>query len=206
MARINVEQKALTDPRFHALAKLRELADRFHALGMMIQVWNECIERGTYTLPCYVVEAIFQHSSAPADLVTCELAEWASENTLRIRGTEGRTDYLSRLRAGNRERQRRKRERDSEKKRDVTRDNRDNVTPSRGAPAPAPAPDRGIPPTPLAAQSPADPAPTPHSRTHKTGPDRSRIMPLQRDYVRKGYEPREAYRLACADLGIEPAP
>ena len=98
MARINVEQKALSDPRFAALARLLKLGDTDRAIGRMVRVWNECIERHNYVLPCWVVEAIFDDSSAPAELVTVELAEWVTDDTLRIKGTEGRTDYLGELR------------------------------------------------------------------------------------------------------------
>ena len=99
MARINVEQKALSDPRFTALARLRKYDDPDLALAKMVRVWNECIERSSYSLPCWVVEAIFCDSDAPADLVTVELAEWESDDRLRIKGTEGRTEYLGDLRA-----------------------------------------------------------------------------------------------------------
>ena len=101
VARISVEQKALTDPRFAALGRLMKAPDGFsHDIGLarMIRVWNECAERETYILPAWAIESIFDSSAAPQDLVTVELAEWASEDTLRIRGTEGRTDYLGDLR------------------------------------------------------------------------------------------------------------
>jgi hypothetical protein len=123
LARISVEQKALSDPRFTALAAAESLTDRDHALGRMVRVWNECIERGAYALPPWIVCSIFGSQSSPASLVACDLAEWDGDN-LRIKGTKDRTEYLEKLRAANRQRQRAKRERDSTVSHAlVTRDN-----------------------------------------------------------------------------------
>ena len=99
MARINVEQKALSDPRFTALASLLHLEHPDTAIGRMVRVWNECIERSTYILPTWVIGAIFQDNDASRVLVDVELAEWVDDVTIRIKGTEGRTEYLGELRA-----------------------------------------------------------------------------------------------------------
>ena len=106
MARINVEQKALTDPRFAVLSRLAGMADSDHALGRMIRVWNECQERESFTLSDRLVSAIFGSDEAPNWLVLCELGsrnypqggKHVGEGLIRICGTAGRTDWLKRRR------------------------------------------------------------------------------------------------------------
>lgn len=110
MARINVDQQALTDARFARLAQLRGWADGDHALGKMLRVWSECIHRGP-ELEAWVID---HHLGAGAagDLLVCRLAELvrvagavagdpagalAGGTLLRIKGTAGRTDYINRL-------------------------------------------------------------------------------------------------------------
>lgn len=141
MARVSVEQRALSDPRFQALADFLNLADRYHALGKMIQVWNECIERESYTLPRFVLVSIFGSKDAARAVVKADLAEPDPEHRdrLRIKGTKDRVEYLATLRKSNRERKALQRSKNTES---VTRDM--SVTPhvSQGAltltPAPAP--------------------------------------------------------------------
>lgn len=102
MARINVEQKALTDARYAVLAKLLGLADADHALGKMIRIWNECQERETYVLPEAVICAIMQHESAASSLVIAELAQFKGKGSYRIRGTKGRIEWLANCRQNGR--------------------------------------------------------------------------------------------------------
>lgn len=98
MARINVDQKALTDPRFDLLARFLK-ASRHDALGRMIRVWNECQERESFTLPAALVGVIMGHRNGAKWVAESDLAEFVDENTLRIKGTEGRTDWLAAKRA-----------------------------------------------------------------------------------------------------------
>src|SRR5512139_695721 len=103
MARVNVETSALTDARFARLAEMRIWADADHARGKMLRIWNECVHRGP-TLPVWLIDHHLG-SGAAMNLVECELAELvnpagdvagvlAGETLVRIRGTEGRTDWL----------------------------------------------------------------------------------------------------------------
>lgn len=100
MARVGVEQKALTDPRFDLLGRAFGTT-RFDALGRMLLVWNECQERGSYHLPTSVVSALLAHDSGAELLVKCGLAEPKrskksdAEPHLRIKGTEGRIEWLA---------------------------------------------------------------------------------------------------------------
>ncbi len=97
MARVNVEQKALTDPRFCRLGMdLGASPEHAHAVGLftMVRVWNECIERGRYVLDGWVIQAIVGKTDG-ADLVaSCDLSVPLAGNRFRVRGTKGRVEYL----------------------------------------------------------------------------------------------------------------
>ena len=49
MARISVEQAALTDARFAVMAGILGVS-RHDALGRMVIVWNQCQESGSHVL------------------------------------------------------------------------------------------------------------------------------------------------------------
>jgi uncharacterized phage protein (TIGR02220 family) len=102
VARVNVDQHALTDARFSRLAELRGWADADHARGKMLRIWNETIHRGS-VLPVWLIEHHLGRDSAK-DLLECQLAQLvmlagesagvpAGDTLVRIRGTEGRTDW-----------------------------------------------------------------------------------------------------------------
>lgn len=84
------------------LARLMGSSDRDAALGRMIRVWMECIERETYWVPFFLVETIFDSADAPKWLVDSDLAEPIKDG-LRIKGTEGRIEYLALKRANARQ-------------------------------------------------------------------------------------------------------
>lgn len=100
MPRVNVEQKALTDPRFDLLGRFME-SNRHESLGRMILVWSECLERSSYTLPERLVGAILGNRDGAQWLVESGLAEWQTkpakktEGVVRICGTEGRIEWLA---------------------------------------------------------------------------------------------------------------
>lgn len=105
MARINVEQKALTDPRFYRLGiELGADPKHAHAVGLfaMIKAWNECIERGKYALEEWVFDALFGVSGAADLIVTSDLGERQAKGGLRVRGTRGRIEYLEEKRRNGR--------------------------------------------------------------------------------------------------------
>lgn len=64
----------------------------------MIRVWNECIERGKYTLDGWLIQAIVGRVDAAEHLVNSDLVTAAGENRFRVRGTKGRVEYLERKR------------------------------------------------------------------------------------------------------------
>lgn len=97
MARVNVEQKAITDPRFYRLGVELGAPDEYaQAFGLfaMIKVWNECIERGKYTLDAWVIQALLKCQTAPEKITGCDLASATGHNRFRIKGTKGRVEYL----------------------------------------------------------------------------------------------------------------
>ena len=99
MARVNVDSQALIDARFAVLASLMGSGDPDLALGRMVRVWMQCIERETYALTDSVIVALFRgETNAPEWLITAELAE-RIEGGLRIKGTQGRIEYLAEQRA-----------------------------------------------------------------------------------------------------------
>jgi hypothetical protein len=98
MARIGVESRALSDPRFRILAKLVGLADGDHARGKCEHVWNETQERGDYVLSPEIIDAAVQIDGFAEAMIRSELAELA-DGGVRVRGTAGRIEWLEAKRA-----------------------------------------------------------------------------------------------------------
>src|SRR5262245_23572478 len=157
MARVNVDQKALSDPRFEVLARLMGYSDPDIALGRMVRVWNACQEMETHFLSFTVLEAIFGHPDAHIWLVDADLASRQNDTGdmrktdvncrvkrgfVRIKGTAGRIEWLA-----NRRRDGRLGGRPPRNPRDLPPDN-PRGRPSDNPPAPAPALDAKIPPNP----------------------------------------------------------
>jgi hypothetical protein len=111
VARISVEQTALTDSRYRILAGILGI-DHHSAIGRMLLIWNECQERETYSLKAVVIDALFGLEGAAKAVVEADLGEplGVSEteplgvNTeIRVRGTRGRIEWLARRRKDGRE-------------------------------------------------------------------------------------------------------
>lgn len=110
MARVNVDQRALTDSRFTELGfhlRGEQVGQGFaaHALGLgvMIHIWNECQERGSHSLSALTLFAISHqlgmgHIKLDNALVVCELGEIKKNGDIRIKGTEGRIEWLEKRR------------------------------------------------------------------------------------------------------------
>ena len=90
MSRINVDARALHDPRFPVLAELMGLADGDHARSKMERLWWVCTERGTTHLdPTHVAAAlskpIAESDAICAAIVHAELGKWITvERTRRL--------------------------------------------------------------------------------------------------------------------------
>lgn len=96
MARINIDAQALIDPRFKGLGKLLG-GNHFMALGYMVHIWHYCTERQTYVIERDMVELITDREDFADLLIKAGLAE-DSEGGIRIKGLEGRIEWLSSLR------------------------------------------------------------------------------------------------------------
>ncbi len=97
MARVSVEQKALTDPRFYRLGvELGAQPEHAQAVGlfMMVRVWNECTERGRYTLDGWLLQSILGKSDGALIIERADLVVALKNNRYRVRGTKGRIEYL----------------------------------------------------------------------------------------------------------------
>lgn len=101
MARVNVEQKALTDARFYRLGHDLGAPQEFaHAVGLvaMIRIWNECIERGDYAVDGWLIQAALGRQDACELVCAADLAVKVRSGKFRVKGTEGRVEYLQKLR------------------------------------------------------------------------------------------------------------
>ena len=114
MAAIRVEECAFRDPRFVKLAKRVGLADGDHARGKLEHVWSLCTERETYVLDeeDFDIAAGVDGIAAACCLPEVGLAEWVQPagssdahagsrggRLVRVKGTEGRIDWLGDNRA-----------------------------------------------------------------------------------------------------------
>jgi hypothetical protein len=103
MARVNLDSYAFDDPRFELLASaVRHFRDRWHALGYVTRVWHACASRSVKQLRAVELAGLLgyrkpleQHEdAATAFCDAAGLGERLEDGTIRIRGTDGRTDYL----------------------------------------------------------------------------------------------------------------
>lgn len=103
MARVNLDSYAFDDPRFDLLASaVRHFRDRWHALGYVTRVWHACASRSVKQLRAVELAGLLgyrkpleQHEDAvTAFCDAAGLGERLEDGTIRIRGTDGRTDYL----------------------------------------------------------------------------------------------------------------
>ena len=137
MARVNVEQQALTDARFKRLGELLG-GDHRLALGHMIYIWNECQERDTYTLSNDELRLLSGVENFASALVQAGLGTKVKGGRTRIKGTNGRIEWLAKARQNGRKGGRPKRRDASEN--ETTRLPSGSAQKNPPAPAPAPAP------------------------------------------------------------------
>jgi hypothetical protein len=94
MARITVEQTALTDLRYQTLGRLFR-KDRRWALGVMVSVWNQCQELETYHLSHDDLLDIHPDlKRLGVALVEAGLARPEEDGKLYICGTRNRIEWL----------------------------------------------------------------------------------------------------------------
>lgn len=109
MARIVVDSYAFDDPRFdHLAALLSCIRDADHARGRCLRIWHHCASRSVDSIrPAELAQCLglkrfwlpeMQERAVHA-FCTADLGELQADGTVKVRGTEGRTDYVKRLKA-----------------------------------------------------------------------------------------------------------
>lgn len=100
MPRVNIEEQARKDPRFVVLGKKLNTT-KFDALGRMIEVWAHCTENNSYFLCPEIIDACAELDGFHKLILLTEvgLAEQTSQG-IRIKGTEGRIEWLGKIREG----------------------------------------------------------------------------------------------------------
>ncbi len=96
-APVRIDDEAFSDERYEDLALLAGLADADHARGKMARLWRQCTLEQSHALPVVTVLRILGPRGVIA-LIGARLGESLDENTVRIRGTDGRIEWLQKLR------------------------------------------------------------------------------------------------------------
>jgi uncharacterized phage protein (TIGR02220 family) len=96
-ASVRIEDEAFSDVRYIELAQYAGLADADHARGKMEHLWRQCTLEGVYELPAAVVSHYLGPNGVDA-IVRARLGALSRGGRVRIRGTQGRIEWLNRLR------------------------------------------------------------------------------------------------------------
>jgi hypothetical protein len=96
MATVSVEFSVYSDPRYKLLGKLTK-TDYFGAIGRVSALWMHCIDRNVSVLSKSIVDAMANKNGYAEAMIQAELAEPIEEDDqrVRIRGTQGRIEYLA---------------------------------------------------------------------------------------------------------------
>lgn len=100
MAAVRIEEEAFGDRRYDVLAQILGLPDADCARGKMAAVWRQCTQETKHVLSAEMVRAILGENGPDALLKSC-LGE-PVEGGIRIRGTEGRIEWLTKIRKNGR--------------------------------------------------------------------------------------------------------
>lgn len=133
-ASVRIEDEAFSDERYGVLASLCGLADPDHARGKMARLWRQCTAQRTYVLPIDLVCSVLGENGAEG-IVKADLGEQV-DGGIRIRGTKGRIEWLSKLRNNARKGGKAK----AAKRHNVGKQEAAKSVPPACPPAPAPAP------------------------------------------------------------------
>lgn len=95
MAAVRIEEAAFSDDRYDDLAEFAGLADADHARGKMARLWRQCTLEQVHTLPESTVRRVLGPNGVEA-IVRARLGE-VSDEGVRIRGTQGRIEWLGTL-------------------------------------------------------------------------------------------------------------
>ena len=100
-ASVRIEDEAFSDGRYAELAEYAGLADADHARGKMAQLWRQCTLEKRYTVSAFLVRQYLGPAGVSA-IVRARLGEQLADDTVRIRGTKGRIEWLEKLRKNGR--------------------------------------------------------------------------------------------------------
>ena len=103
-ASVRIDQGAFSDPRFKRLGRLLGASARFaHDVGLarMARVWSYCTERTTYVVSKEMIDAMLDADGAASMIVLAELVD-DDPAGIRVRGTNGRIEWLADARASSR--------------------------------------------------------------------------------------------------------
>lgn len=95
MARVAVEQRAMTDPRFAVLGRAIG-GNRWEAIGRCLLVWNQCQESNQYALSPSIINALHDDLTMDfaAAIVACGLGRVEGDGRVYVCGTPGRIEWL----------------------------------------------------------------------------------------------------------------
>lgn len=138
-ASVRIEDEAFSDERYEDLAAFAGLADADHARGKMAKLWRQCTIEDTHFLGNQMVSRVLGPGGVDA-LVRARLGVLLPDGRVRIRGTKGRVEWLSKLRANGKKGGRPKKLRDTNGETRRKPSGFENQNPPAPVPAPAPAP------------------------------------------------------------------
>lgn len=97
MAAVRCEEEAFADDRYDDLAVRAGLADADHARGKMLRIWRQCtIENSYFASPDFLRRIL--GPNGPEALVGARLGELVEDGFVRVRGAQGRVEWLESLR------------------------------------------------------------------------------------------------------------
>lgn len=99
MASVRIEESAFSDARIDLLGTLAGY-NRYEALGRLANLWRLCTQRGLYVISEALVRATLGENGVDA-ILGSELGE-RCEHGIRVRGTQGRIEWLNDLKTRSR--------------------------------------------------------------------------------------------------------
>lgn len=97
MASVNLEFAAYLDPRFFLLGSFSGKS-RFDAIGRMGAIWVYCVEKCQPVLPIVMIDALAEVPGYSQWIIDAGLGEAVNVDSIRVKGTEGRIEYLAEAR------------------------------------------------------------------------------------------------------------
>lgn len=96
-ASVRIDDSAFTDPRIKRLGRLLGTG-QYDALGRMAHVWRYCADRQVYAVSAMALADLTDRDDFADHLLTSDLGE-PDGDLIRIRGLEGRIEWLADMRA-----------------------------------------------------------------------------------------------------------